>query len=120
MSDNKLSVERSCAALVDMLRSAQLINQYLEDWSEESFYASQEKQDSVGIRIAIISEAAGRILPSIRHKYPQVPWGKIKGMRNILLHEYDRVDATFVWDVYEDHLPQLIAALNDIVKAECY
>jgi uncharacterized protein with HEPN domain len=46
---------------------------------------------------------------------PQIPWRRMIGMRNRIIHEYDRVDLAVVWDVVQNELPSLIVELETIV-----
>jgi len=50
-------------------------------------------------RIEIIGEAVKSIPPSIKNKYPDIPWKQISGMRDILIHEYFGVDLDLTWKV---------------------
>jgi hypothetical protein len=58
-------------------------------------------------RLEIIGEAAKNIDDSFRDKYPQIPWKKIAGMRDIIVHEYFGVRLDRVWDVVRKDMPDL-------------
>lgn len=70
--------------------------------------------DAVLLNLAVIGEAV-RALPSeTRDRAPDVPWGAIAGLRNVVVHEYFRVDAELILDIVDnqlvpraDRLPQL-------------
>ena len=64
--------------------------------------------------IEIISEAARRIPPEVQATRPHVPWAQIMGIGNVLRHEYHRISDTVIWNVVQDHLPPLRAAVVDI------
>ncbi len=53
----------------------------------EQFDTNQEKQDSVIRRFAIIGEAARHLSPQAQQALPEIPWSKVTGMRNILIHD---------------------------------
>ena len=59
------------------------------------------------LKLMHVGEAASGLDESIRDNAPAVPWSDIIGMRNILIHEYDRVDVDIVWEVVQNHLPEL-------------
>lgn len=51
---------------------------------------------------------------NIKHDNPHIPWGSIQGIRNILVHEYYRLDEEIVWKTVTDDIPNLIEALRKI------
>lgn len=57
--------------------------------------------------LQIIGEAAVKISDDFREQHPDIPWPKIIGMRNILVHDYFRIDINAVWAVVENDIPQL-------------
>ena len=75
-------------------------------------------QDSVIRRLEIIGEAAGRVSQQFRDDYPDVPWSKMRGMRNWVIHRYDDIDMELVWDTVERDIPRLIKQLEGLVSEE--
>ena len=67
--------------------------------------------------IEIIGEAAARVSPEGKTKYPSIPWPQIIGMRNRLVHGYDQVDLTVLWDTIAFDIPPLISELETIVES---
>jgi uncharacterized protein with HEPN domain len=57
--------------------------------------------------LMIIGEAVRAIDPAVRHRYPSVPWRQITGMRNILVHDYFRINQEIVWETVDNHVPAL-------------
>ena len=68
--------------------------------------------------VEIIGEAAARVSDAMQHKYPQIPWAQIVGMRNRLVHAYFEIDLDQVWQAVTEDLPPLVAALEAILKKE--
>jgi uncharacterized protein with HEPN domain len=75
-----------------MLNSALSIRAYLDGVSREAFMANLEKQDAVLRRFEIIGEAASRLAPETRSTFPHLPFRSMRGMRNIIAHDYGDVD----------------------------
>jgi len=65
--------------------------------------------------LMIIGEAVRAIDPAERSKYPSVPWRQIAGMRNILVHDYFRINQEIVWETVEKHLPALKTEVEQIL-----
>jgi uncharacterized protein with HEPN domain len=57
--------------------------------------------------LMIIGEAVRSIDPAMRQRYASVPWRQIAGMRNILVHDYFRINHRTVWETVEKDIPGL-------------
>ena len=57
--------------------------------------------------LQIIGKAANRISGEMREEHPEIPWGKLIGMRHILVHGYFDVDLDIVWNAIQADLPIL-------------
>ena len=95
-----------------MLDSAHAIQKYMEGVTSDAFWEDAEKRDAVTMRISVIGEAARFILPPTAAMLPEIPFPKIRGMRNHITHDYKGVDYTEVWNVTMDHIPLLISELE--------
>lgn len=65
--------------------------------------------------VEIVGEAASKVDPAERVRFPGIPWREIVGMRQRLVHGYDVVDRQILWDTIGDDLPPLIAELERIL-----
>lgn len=63
--------------------------------------------DAVIRNLEVIGEASSHLPIEIQEQYPDVPWSMMKGIRNILAHEYFGVDLEIVWKTVQDDLPIL-------------
>lgn len=64
--------------------------------------------------IEIISEASRAIPEDIQRLRPDVPWASVRGIGNVLRHEYHGLSDPVIWGVIFDELPRLKEALEDI------
>ncbi len=66
--------------------------------------------------LMIMGEAVRSIDPAIRQRYPAIPWKQIAGMRNILVHDYFRINGKIVWETVDKHLPALREEIRKILS----
>jgi uncharacterized protein with HEPN domain len=64
--------------------------------------------------IEVIGEAAVHLSLPFREQHPEIPWTKVIGMRNRLIHGYFDVDANVVWDTATVDIPELKKLLDGI------
>jgi uncharacterized protein with HEPN domain len=98
--------------LRDILHAARRIASYVQGVSKDEFASNVEKQDAVIRRIEIIGEATAHLTEATRASLPGLPFRQMRGMRNIVSHDYANVDVTIVWEVATVHVPVLIAELG--------
>ena len=102
--------------LKHILESIQYIEDYIKDISEDDFYNSMEKQDAIVRRLEIIGEATKNLPEDFKINTPRIPWQKIAGMRNNLIHEYFGVDKERVWGTIQRNIPELKKEIKLLLK----
>jgi uncharacterized protein with HEPN domain len=78
------------------------------------FMAATHWQDAVIRQLEIIGEAVKKLSPEATRRRPDIPWRRIAGMRDFLIHNYMAVDLEAVWQVTEDDLPKLRRAVEEL------
>lgn len=106
------------AYLEDILVSAKLASEYAASLTFQEFVDDIQKQDAVIHRLQIIGEAAGKLPSEISAAIPDVPWSRMKGMRNLIAHHYWSIDLKTVWSVVQEELSPLIAAIEAFNRSE--
>jgi len=109
---------RDLAWLLDMLQAAEKAMEYAQDLTEDKFMASSLHQDAIIRQLMIVGEASKRVSPEFRSEHAEIPWKKIAGFRDILVHDYTQVDLGKVWGIVQQDLPTLVRILRAIVPPE--
>ncbi len=113
------SEERDPAYLWDMREAARGILEYTENMTLEDFLAAGKERTLVRLaverQLEIIGEAARRLSAGFRDKHPQIPWTEIIGLRNVISHEYDKVNYDAIYHIIRRDLPGLVSALESLV-----
>jgi uncharacterized protein with HEPN domain len=63
-----------------------------------------------------IGEAVSRLPSEVTDLAPQIPWTKIRAMRNLIAHDYAGIDAAVVWETVKQRLPELRAAVETMLE----
>ncbi len=103
------------AYLSDILDCIRKINTYTNAGQTE-FFQSQLIQDAVARNFEIIGEATKRLTPELRQQYPDIPWRRMAGFRDILIHNYMNIDVDRVWQAISE-LTSLTAQLQAVLQA---
>jgi len=111
-------MHRDDSYLMHILIAARKILQKTDSVTYEQFLEDENLQDSVVLQIATIGEAACKISTTTKEQNPEMPWHEIMSMRNRLIHEYNRIDLSRVWETARHDIPALIRQTEPLVPSE--
>jgi uncharacterized protein with HEPN domain len=98
----------------DILEALDRIFRYVKDLNYDGWMKDQKTIDAVIRNLEIIGEAAANVPQEIQDLYVDIPWYQMKGMRNILIHEYFGVDNDVLWNTIQKDLPVLKEKLQAV------
>ena len=98
--------------------SCHLIADYVDGVTYDAFEADDMRRDAVAYRLAVIGESVPYVSDATRSLVTGIPWASVRQMRNLLLHEFHRVDLSVVRDTATRDVPRLLTALEGIVRPE--
>jgi len=102
--------------LGDILEAAGLLARYTDGLTLDEFAGDIEKQDAVARRLEVIGEAVKGLPMELRERHPDIPWRDIAGARDVLIHEYFRIDVELAWEMVRKDVPELAAKVAEIVE----
>lgn len=103
--------------LLAILDSSNKIQRFVEDHDDaDSFHSDIESFDAVLLNFVIIGESVIRLSDELKEANSHIPWQQIKRFRNFVVHDYFGVDAEEVWDIIQNHLPELEGNIQEIAQ----
>lgn len=98
----------------DIVTAINKIEKYIFGMTKEDLLSDELIQDAVVRNLEVIGEAVKKIPEDVCSNYEYIPWRKISGLRDILIHEYFGINMNIIWDVIENKLPQLKAVMDKL------
>jgi uncharacterized protein with HEPN domain len=106
---------RDAAHLWDMLAAARESCSIVADIPLENFLEDRLRLRALERTMELTGEAARRISAGSRLELAEIPWQALIGLRNVLAHEYGRINATLLYRTATHDLPSLIITLERVV-----
>lgn len=98
--------------IADIQTAIQKIEKYIKGLTFEKLVRDDKTYDAVMRQLTILGEAASQTSTAFKNAHPAIPWHKIIGLRNRLMHEYSNINNDIVWDTCTNDLPVLKASLG--------
>jgi uncharacterized protein with HEPN domain len=104
-------------AVHDILEAIERVEEITRGKSLAEFEASWQLRWLVQRAIEIISEASRAIPDDFANMRPEIPWRRVRGIGNVLRHDYEGLSDRVIWNVVVDELPRLKIAVQAIGKS---
>ena len=102
--------------LADMAEAVAKIEKWICEISYEKFVGDSMLQDAVVRNLEILGEAAKNVPDEIRSRYPDIPWKRVAGFRDVAIHDYFGVDLEIVWKILTEGLVIIKPSLEKAVR----
>ena len=99
----------------DILAATRAIADYTGGMDFDAFVADARTRDAVVRNLMTMGESVRWIPDVILDAHPQVPWRTLRGMRNVVVHEYFGIDDAILWETVRGDLPPLIQTLEAVL-----
>jgi uncharacterized protein with HEPN domain len=104
--------------LLDILDAAKLLETFRRGKNRGDLNRDLLLQSGFLHQLFVIGEAASRLSPALKKRFPSIPWQAISGFRNYIAHEYFSLDLDIVWQTVIADVPLLRAQVREILHAE--
>lgn len=100
-----------------MLNEIAVVEKTVAALTYETFAKNEQALRVVLYSLAVIGEAVASSIDVLAAANPRLPWQQIRGMRNMVIHEYFQLDLETVWETTQSDLPMLKSALQAILDS---
>lgn len=101
--------------LEDIIEAIDDIFSFTQGMNYEKFNSDKRTTNAVIRSLEVLGEATKHIPEEFRIQQPDIPWSKMAGLRDVLIHDYMGVDMKTVWKVITERLPEIAPMLRSIV-----
>lgn len=81
----------------------------------EAFLGQSHWHDAAIRQLEIIGEATKKLSPELKDQHPDIPWRRVAGLRDVLIHDYFGVDLAMIWGVVQKDIPLLRDKIRSIL-----
>ena len=103
------SIDRDRNIISHMLEYCDEVETAHDDFShsKEKFMNSSTYRNAVTMPILQIGELANHLSEEFKQQHKQIPWNEMRGIRNLMAHQYHSVDFEIIWDTSRADIPAL-------------
>lgn len=99
----------------DILDAAGRISRYVAGKDLAAFSSDELTLDAVSPCLGIIGEAVNHVPEEVIAAHPEIPWAEMRGMRNVVVHEYSGVTTETLWKTAREDVPSIVDPLTRLL-----
>jgi uncharacterized protein with HEPN domain len=107
--------DRDAAYLWDMREALRSVRTFIAGKTLTDFLGEELLQSAVIRQLTVLGEAASRVSTDLRNRHPQIPWRTIVGLRNVVVHQYDKVEPADIWLIATNDARALVEQLDPLI-----
>jgi uncharacterized protein with HEPN domain len=111
-------MSRDSASVLDIFLAGQRVLSFAQGLSRAELERDVMRHSAILYQIEIMGEATKRLSQEFREQHPHIPWRSIAGMRDVIIHRYDRIDFDLVWLAIKQNVPQLLDLIAPLLPEE--
>ena len=108
---------RDRATLIDIYTAGASIVQSTQNLALDELRLDSTKLKAVLYDLIVIGEATKRLSPEFRDRHSEMPWKKMAGLRDVVVHQYDGIDFDLLWEAIKMVLPEVLKKLSLLIAA---
>jgi uncharacterized protein with HEPN domain len=101
-----------------MIESCDRAVSFVHELDFAGFVRDDKTKSAIQREIFVLGEAAKQIPEAVKARHVEVDWRSLAGLRDVLAHQYFRVDDAIIWDVAVNELPKLQSLLRAMAATE--
>lgn len=101
--------------LADINNAIEEVIEFTSGMTFDDFEGDKRTINAVIRSLEVLGEATKHIPKTFRNKHPEIPWSKMAGMRDVLIHDYMGVDIKTVWKVAKERLPEIKPLIEGVM-----
>lgn len=111
-------MSRDKASLLDISRAGQRVLEFAQGLSRADLETDLMRLSAILYQLQVVGEATKRLSFAFREQHSDIPWSRAAGMRDIIAHQYDRLDLDVVWTVLQQSIPELLKMIAPLLPEE--
>lgn len=92
------------------------IEKYTNDFKYSDFINNKMLVEACVFNLIQIGESINKLDSAFIDNYQNIPWYKIRGLRNRIVHDYEGINLKLIWQIIEEDLPELKKMMVDIIE----